>query len=335
MKVYEIRNGFGFDALTLTERPEPKPGPGQVLVKVHAVSLNFRDLMVVAGIYNPKMALPRVPCSDGAGEVVDVGENVKAVKRGDRVAGTFFQRWVEGDVTIDKAKSTLGGDLDGMLSEYVVLNEHGVIPVPEHLSYEEASTLPCAGVTAWNALITHGGLKAGDSVLVQGTGGVSIFSLQFSKMMGARVIATSSSDKKLERVHSLGASEGINYKTTPKWDERARELTNGIGVDHLVEVGGAGTLSASLRAIRPGGQISMIGVLSGPGEVNPLPILMKNIRVQGIFVGNRAVFEAMNRAITINRLKPVVDRVFEFKEAHEALRYMESGAHFGKICIRI
>jgi NADPH:quinone reductase-like Zn-dependent oxidoreductase len=333
MKAWEIRE-FGIDALALAERPEPRPGPGEVLLKMRAASLNYRDLMVVKGAYNPRLRMPLVPLSDGVGEVVEVGEGVTRVKGGDRVAGAFFQGWADGELTEDKARTALGGAVDGVLAEYVILHQEGVVPIPEHLSEEAAATLPCAAVTAWNALITQGGLRPGETVLIQGTGGVSLFALQFARLAGARVIATSSSDEKLERARELGADEGINYRTTPDWDERARELTGGRGVDHVVEVGGAGTLGKSLRAVRMGGRISMIGVLSGGGEVNPVPILMKSIRVQGIYVGSRAMFEAMNGAMALHHLRPVMDRVFPFSEARDALRYMESAAHFGKICLR-
>ncbi len=334
MKVYEIRDGFGLDALKQGERPKPSPGPGEVLVRIKAASLNYRDLMVVKGQYNPKMPLPRIPLSDAAGEVVEVGPGVDRVKVGQRVAGIFMQRWIAGEIDDDKAKSALGGAIDGLLAEYAVLHQDGVVPVPEHLSYEEAATLPCAAVTAWHALVTEGQVKPGDSVLVQGTGGVSLFALQFARLAGARVIITSSSDEKLERARKLGASECINYKETPEWGDRVRALTGGRGVDCVVEVGGAGTLGQSLRAVRTGGRIALIGVLAGVGQANTLPILMKNVRVQGIFVGSREMFEAMNRAIAQHQLRPVVDRVFPFGEVVEALRYMESAAHFGKICIR-
>jgi NADPH:quinone reductase-like Zn-dependent oxidoreductase len=335
MKAFEICNTFGLDSLKLTERPQPRPGPGQVMLKMGAFSLNYRDLMVVKGTYNPKLRLPLIPLSDGVGEVAAVGDGVRRVKTGDRVAGAFIPKWLAGEPTEEKARSALGGGADGLLAEYAVLDAEGVVPVPKHLTDEEAATLPCAAVTAWHALITAGGLKAGDTVLAQGTGGVSIFALQFALLTGARVIITSSSDQKLTRARELGASDGINYKTTPDWEEKVRELTGGVGVDHVVEVGGAGTLGKSLRAVRVGGRISLIGVLAGGGQVNPLPILMKNIRVQGIFVGSREMFEAMNRAIALHQLKPVVDRVFPFAEAREALRYLESAAHFGKICLRI
>jgi len=335
VKVFEIQKTFGLDSLTLTERAELSPSYGQVLIKLRAASLNYRDLMVVKGLYNPKLPLPLIPFSDGVGEVVAVGEGVTRVKTGDRVAGIFFQKWLCGERTEVNAKSALGGDLDGLLAEYVVLHEDGVVHVPEHLTDEEVATLPCAAVTAWNALITSGGVKAGDTVLVQGTGGVSIFALQFAQLLGARVIATSSSNEKLERVRQLGASDGINYKETPDWDKKVKELTGGSGIDRVVEVGGAGTLTKSLRAVRIGGQISLIGVLTGgSGEISTAAILMKNVRVQGINVGSREMFEAMNRAITLHKLRPIVDRVFPFKEVPEALRYMESSAHFGKICVR-
>jgi len=336
MRAFEIQNKFGLEALTLTERPEPRPGPGQVLVQMRAFSLNYRDLLVVKGLYNPKLHLPIVPLSDGVGRVADVGPGVTRVKTGDRVAGIWMQKWVAGELTEAKARSALGGGGDGVLAEQVVFDQDGVVHVPEHLTDEEAATLPCAAVTAWHALVTEGGIKAGDTVLTQGTGGVSLFALQFARMAGARVIATSSSDDKLARVRALGASDGINYKATPEWDKRVRDLTGDVGVDHVVEVGGAGTLARSLRAVRAAGRVSLIGILTGgSGEVNPLPLLMKNIRLQGILVGSRDMFEAMNRAIALHNMRPVLDRVFAFEKVPEALRYMESGAHFGKIAIHV
>ncbi len=337
MKAFEISKEFGIDALTLAERPRPAPGHGQVLIKVKAASLNYRDLMTVKGVYaRTQLRLPLVPLSDGAGEVVEVGEGVNRVKKGDRVAAIFLQSWIAGRLRPADTNSSLGGAIDGMLAEYVVLHEDGLVHIPDNLSYEEAATLPCAAITSWNALITTGALTAGDTVLVQGTGGVSIFALQIAKLVGARVIATSSSDKKLERLCELGASDAINYKTTPDWDREVLELTGGIGVDHVIEVGGAGSLARSLQAVRMGGCVSLIGVLTGfGGEINPVPVLMKSARLQGIYVGSREMFEAMNRAIALHRLRPVIDRVFPFEESRQALRYMESGAHFGKICIQI
>jgi NADPH:quinone reductase-like Zn-dependent oxidoreductase len=334
MKAIVIQPAFGIDNLQLIDRPEPKPGPGQVLLKMKAWSLNYRDLLVVKGLYNPKLKLPFVPLSDGIGEVIGVGDGVTRVKVGDRVAGCFMQRWLAGELTDAGAKSGLGGAIDGIAAEQVVLHEDGVVKFPEHLSDEEAATLPCAAVTAWNALVTRGGVKAGDSVLVQGTGGVSIFALQFARLLGARVIATSSSNAKLERAKQLGAADGINYKETPAWEEKVRALTGGAGVDHVVEVGGAGTFNQSLKAVRLAGTISLIGVLAGKGDVNLMPILMKGVRVNGIFVGSREMFEAMNRAIALHQLRPVVDRVFDFKDIAAALKHMESAAHFGKICVR-
>ena len=333
MKAWEIQGGFGIDALKVADRPQPEPGAGQVLLKMRTWSLNYRDLLIVRGQYNPKLRLPFVPLSDGVGEVVAVGTGVTRVKTGDRVAGAFMQTWIDGDVTEASSRSALGGALEGVLAEYVVLHEQGLVKLPEHLSDEEAATLPCAAVTAWHALITEGRLKEGNTVLVQGTGGVSLFALQFAKIANARVIATSSSDAKLERVLALGASDGINYRSVPAWGNRVRELTNGVGVDHVVEVGGAGTLGESLRAVRINGRISLIGVLSGMGEFNPTPVLMKNVCVQGIYVGSRVMFEDMNAAIARHKLRPIVDRVFAFQEVVEAFRHMESGSHFGKIVI--
>jgi NADPH:quinone reductase-like Zn-dependent oxidoreductase len=333
MHAYEIRAGFGLDNLTLAERPDPLPGHGQVLVRVRSASLNYRDLLMVKGLYNPKIRLPLVPCSDGAGDVIAVGEGVTRVRVGDRVAGIFMQKWLAGELDERGARSALGGDRDGMLVELVVLSEEGVVPLPEHLSYEEGATLPCAAVTAWHAVV-ESGIRPGDTVLILGTGGVSIFALQFALMCGARVIGTSGSDAKLSRMKEMGAADGLNYGTVPDWDRAVRELTFGAGVDLVVEVGGAGTLLRSLRAVRVGGRISLIGVLSGStGEINPLPVVMKKVCVQGIYVGSRAMFEAMNRAIALHRLRPVIDRVFPFVEAPAALSYLESGSHFGKVCI--
>jgi NADPH:quinone reductase-like Zn-dependent oxidoreductase len=334
MKAYELQPGFGIDNVTLADRPDPRPGPGQVLLKMRAFSLNYRDLLVVTGKYNPKMKLPIIPLSDGVGEITAVGDGVTRVKVGDRVCPLFMQTWLSGPVTEAKARSALGGGNDGVLAEYAVFHQDGVTPVPAHLSDEEAATLPCAALTAWHALVTEGRVTAGDTVLIQGTGGVSLVALQFARMAGARVIATSSSDIKLARVRDLGASDGINYKSTPEWGDKVRELTAGVGVDHVVEVGGAGTMNQSLRSVRYGGRVSLIGVLTGGGSFQLTPILMKNACVQGIFVGSREMFEAMNRAIALHRMRPVVDRVFGFGEVREALRFMESAGHFGKVCIR-
>jgi NADPH:quinone reductase-like Zn-dependent oxidoreductase len=312
------------------------------LVKVHAVSLNYRDLMMVKGFYNPKMALPRIPCSDGAGEVAAVGEGVSRVRMGDRVCGIFMQRWLDGPLTAEKSKAALGGDVDGMLAEYVLLHQDGVVRFPDHLSYEEAATLPCAGVTAWNAL-HHAGeterpARADDTIVVQGTGGVSIFALQFGKLLGAKVIGTSSSEEKLARAVALGLDAGCNYKERPEWSGWVSETTGGRGADRIIEVGGGGTFGQSLRATRVGGMIAQIGVLSGAATAEPLaltPILHKQLHVQGIYVGSRAMFEEMNAAIVKATLRPVIDHVFGFDQVREAFLRMQSASHFGKIVIRV
>jgi NADPH:quinone reductase-like Zn-dependent oxidoreductase len=335
MKVYEVRQ-FGIENLVLAERAEPQPHANEVVIKFHAASLNYRDLMFVRGTYNPKGCLPVVPFSDGSGEVVAVGADAKKWKVGDRVCTIFTQAWLEGSLSIEKRRTTLGaGDLDGVLREYGTFNENGLVKIPGHVSFEEAATLPCAAVTAWHALVVSGNLKAGDTVLTLGTGGVSVFAMQFAKMHGARVIATSSSDQKLTKAKELGVDEIINYKKTPDWDKEVLSLTNKIGADHVVEVGGAGTLSKSLNSVRIGGHVAVIGVLAGAGEFDPRSILMKAVRMQGILVGSRHMFEDMNKAIETNRMKPVIDKTFAFREVPEALRYMESGAHFGKIVIRL
>jgi NADPH:quinone reductase-like Zn-dependent oxidoreductase len=336
MKVYELQSKAGIDALKLVERPEPRPESGQVLVRVKATSLNYRDLIVAEGSYGSGQKYPLIPMSDGAGEVVAVGEGVTRVKVGDRVAGIFFQAWIDGQLNREKMKSDLGGGIDGMLAEYVVLHQDGLAILPEYLSYEEGATLPCAAVTAWHALVTKGNIGAGETILLLGTGGVSIFALQFAKIHGARVIITSSSDEKLARTRELGADETINYKINPDWEKKVYELSDRTGADHVVEVGGAGTLPKSLQAVRIAGRVSLIGVLSGRGaQVDPLPIIFKSLTVQGIYVGSRKMFEAMNQTISQQQIKPVIDRVFPFSEAQAAYRYLQSGSHFGKVVIQV
>jgi len=337
MKAVEVKGSFGLENLELTEREQPGPvGPGEVLLRMKAASLNYRDLLTVQGFYNPKLPLPLIPCSDGVGEVVEVGPGVTRAGVGDRVAPTFFQGWASGRPTLEKVATTLGGPLDGVLAETMLINQNGLVKVPEHLTDEQAATLPCAAVTAWSALVTQGDVKAGDTVLVQGTGGVALFALRFAKLLGARVVIISSSDEKLQRALEMGADHGINYKSTPKWGKAARDWTGGVGVDHIIELGGAGTLQESLQAIGLGGQISMIGVLAGGmKELNILPVLMRNVRVQGIFVGHRESFEDMNRAIVQHGLEPDVDRVFPLEGIREAFALMKSGGHFGKICVPV
>jgi NADPH:quinone reductase-like Zn-dependent oxidoreductase len=338
MRAYQLpKAGAGIDALTVIDRPTPKPLYRQVLVKVVACSLNYRDLGITRGTYRLPVRDNIVPLSDGAGEVVEVGPGVTRVKIGDKVAGAFFQRWPAGEMNAQEtAVSALGGAIDGMLSEYVVLEEEGTVRIPAHLSLEEGATLPCAAVTAWSALVHHGRLIAGNSVLLQGTGGVSVFGLQLAHAMGITAIVTSSSDDKLTRAKGLGAAHGINYKATPEWDKAAREFTGGRGVDQVLEVGGAETLTRSFGAIRVGGKISIIGSVSGgASELNPGLIFSRRANVQGIYVGSTEMFEAMNAAIAANKVKPAIDRVFGFDEIKAALNHMAAGAHFGKIVIRV
>jgi NADPH:quinone reductase-like Zn-dependent oxidoreductase len=336
MKAYQLTAQTGADALRLNELPEPKPGPGQVLVRVHATSLNYRDLMIASGRYGSPVSLPLIPLSDGAGEIVAVGDGVTRWKKGARVAGTFFQDWQTGPLRREAFGSALGGALNGMLAEYVALSANGVIDIPPYLSFEEAATLPCAALTAWNALVTSGKISAGQTVLVLGTGGVSIFALQFAKLHGARVIITSSNSDKLARARSLGADETINYQTTPDWDQEVFRLTANAGADHVVEVGGTQTMPKSLHALALGGTISVIGGVSGfTSQVALFDILGRGAVLRGIYVGNRDMFEAMNRALVLPRLKPVIDRVYPYAEAAAAYRYQDSGAHFGKLVIKV
>jgi NADPH:quinone reductase-like Zn-dependent oxidoreductase len=335
MRYFCIDGEMGIDALQMREKEVPRPGHGQVLVRIRAASLNYRDLLMISGNYSRNLPLPLIPFSDGAGEVVEAGEGGSRWRPGDRVAGTFFQDW-DGGVISDRASgSALGGAIDGVLAEYALFRERGLVPLPAHLSFEEGATLPCAALTAWQAL-QSGQLTCGQSVLTLGTGGVSLFALQFARASGARVIATTGSEAKAERLRALGIRDIINYKTDPSWENAVWEATGKRGVDLVVEVGGAGTLGKSLKAVRVGGQISLIGVLAGAtGEVNPLPAVMKGVRIQGIYVGSREMFEAMLRAIELHDIHPVIDRIFPFVEAREALHYLQSGAHFGKVVITV
>ncbi len=299
-----------------------------------ASALNYRDLLTVTDPVARNLPYPRIPNSDGAGTVTAVGSEVTDFAVGDRVASCFFQNWLDGPCSAEAMASALGGALDGVLAQEVVLAADGVVPVPSHLSLEEAATLPCAALTAWNALVDTGGLTAGETVLLLGTGGVSIFALQFAKLMGARVILTSSSDEKLARAKAMGADETINYRDTPDWQNAVLDLTGGRGVDVTVEVGGAGTLARSIEATRVAGTVALIGVLTG-GEINPTLVMRKSIRLVGIYVGSRRMFSAMNKAIGLHGLRPVIDQSFPFASARDAYHAMAAAGHFGKIVVKI
>ncbi len=336
MKCVEIVATTGIEGLRLTERPTPKVGSRQVLVRIHAASLNYRDAMILSGGYVRGVSLPRIPLSDGAGEIVEVGSDVTRVKIGDRVCGTFFQRWITGPVFPEIQDAALGGTAEGVLTEYALLESDGVVGFPDHLSFAEAATLPCAGLTAWHGLVEAAGLKAGDTALFLGTGGVSILGMQLARAAGARAIITSSSDEKLERAKKLGATDTVNYVTNPHWAATVRELTAGRGVDCVLEVAGGASTKGALEALRHGGHMAIIGGRSGPGgELDRRFVLQKGLRVTGINVGSRAMFEAMNRAIAVAGLHPVIDRTYELKDAVAAYRDFMTGRHFGKIVITL
>jgi NADPH:quinone reductase-like Zn-dependent oxidoreductase len=335
VEAYRIDRFGSVDGVVLRSSEDPRPGLREVLMRVRATSLNYRDLMVLKGGGRGPTTLGVVPLSDGAGEVAAVGEGVTRVKLGDRIAGCFHPRWFGGPIRPEYLTDRLGANLDGMLSQYAVLSEEALVRVPSHLTFEEAATLPCAAVTAWVALTGHRKVTAGDTVLTQGSGGVAVFAFQFARLLGARVVATTSTAEKAERLKALGASEVINYTETPDWDEKARELTDGRGVDCVVEIGGPGTIAMSLKALAVGGHISLIGTSlsqSGTG-LDPLLLSGRGITLGSISVGSRADFEAMNRAIAMHRLRPVIDRTFPFAEAKAAYRHFEGRGHFGKVVI--
>ena len=336
MRRYEIQRGAAGAELVIKQVPTPSAGKGEVLVRVRAVSLNRRDLLVLAGTYSRSSLTTTVPLSDGAGEVIAVGEGVTRFKAGDRVAGTFFASWIDGEPTPAALSSARGGDTPGMLSELIATHESGLVKFPAHLSFEEAATLPCAAVTVWNALFSKGRLEAGDYVLLEGTGGVSLFGLQFAAAAGAKPIITSSSDAKLERARKLGAVGTVNYRSNPDWEKEVRKLTGGRGVDHVLEVGGKDTLPKALTSLALGAHIALIGGLSGFDSAIPVGALMgTSATASGIYVGSRADFEAMNEFISKHKLKPVLDRIFPFEQAPEAFKHMDGGSHFGKVVIRI
>jgi NADPH:quinone reductase-like Zn-dependent oxidoreductase len=334
MRVWSL-TAPGLEHLVRKERPEPIPGPGEVLVRIKAASLNYRDLMIASGRYSRGAKYPLVPLSDGAGEISAVGTGVTAWRPGDRVTTSFFSGWVNGPQTRESAATALGGAVDGVLAEAMVLPAQGVVRTPEHMSDVEAATLPCAALTAWNALFEGvDPLRPGQTVLLEGTGGVSIFGLQLAKLAGARVVITSSQDEKLRRARELGADETINYRTETEWQERVRERTGGRGVDHVLEVGGTDTLGRALASLCFGGQLHLIGGVSGFATELPLgPMAQSNARVRRIYVGSVSMFEAMNRALSLHRVRPVVDRSFRFDDVRVALESLEGASHFGKIVL--
>lgn len=334
MKAIVLQDRPGIGNLRTVDLPDPVPRRQEILIKVRATALNYRDVEIVNGSYHTAFALPLVPLSDGVGEVVAVGEDVTRFRLGDRVCSTFWQRWVGGSFRMAEPAYQRGGPIDGLLADYAVLDEQAAVLAPRNLADVEAATLPCAAVTAWHALVTEGAVKAGDTVLVQGTGGVALFALLFAKASGARVIVTSGSDEKLDRAIKMGALAGVNYRQNPEWAEAVLDLTDGRGVDHVIEVGGPRSFEQSLKASARCGQINVIGYLGGKdGTINPLDIFRKQVRVRGIPVGSRESFEAMVRAIEVLDLKPVIDRTFPWSEVASAIRHLESGSHFGKVAL--
>jgi NADPH:quinone reductase-like Zn-dependent oxidoreductase len=329
---FELPRFTGVDALRPAEREVPAPGAREVLVRMRAWSLNYRDLMIASDTYGRALTPGLVPLSDGAGEVVGAGAEVTRWSAGDRVVGIFMPHWISGPATAERTAGALGGPSDGVLAQYVLFDQDALVAAPAHLDFAEAATLPCAAVTAWHTVAVRGGLVPGQTVLTLGSGGVSLFALRFAALGGARVIATSSSDDKLARLRALGAAEGIDYVRTPAWGRAVYEAAGG-GVDHVVEVGGAGTLPQSLTAVRTGGRISLIGVLADGDGVDPMTVVRKGITLQGMYVGSREMFEEMNRAIERHRLRPVIDRAFPFADAPAAYRHFASRGHFGKVVI--
>jgi NADPH:quinone reductase-like Zn-dependent oxidoreductase len=336
MRLYQLGKLGSLDALKLTEAPDPKPGPGQVVVRIRACSLNHRDLNIVSGGYTSHALKPSaIPLSDGAGEVIAVGRGVARWKEGDRVAPIFVQRWLGGELLLEYMPSALGGPSDGVLAEQIVLSEEGLVRIPSHLSFEQAATLPCAAVTAWNAAMVKGALRPGQALVTLGTGGVSLFAAQFGLLTGARVIATTGTADKIARVQALGVTDVIDYRAQPDWDARVRELTGGRGADLVVDVGGPGSLARSIGALRYCGHVSVVGNLAGKATIDPGALFAKRASMCGIQVGSRDMFEAMNRAIEVAKLEPVIDRVFDFTNARAAYEHLASGKHFGKVVIRV
>lgn len=337
MRALNVAAPWGLDAIKVVDLPDPKPGPGQVLVRMKAVSLNYRDLLMVNGMYGRGPASTTdviTPFSDGCGVVEAVGEGVTRFKAGDRVATLFFQGWISGPPTLEKVVTALGFPIPGAGSELQTFTEQGLSRVPDFLSDHEVATLPCAALTAWRGLFIDARLEPGDTVVLQGTGGVSIFGLQFAHAAGYRTLITSSSDEKLERAKALGADHVVNYRTTPGWSGPVRAATNGRGADFIMEVGGGGTIQESMKAIKIGGHIAIIGVVAGAGDpFNPAALIGNSAKLQGLSVGSRDMFEAMGRMIDLKKIFPVVDKVFPFTEAKAAFSAMAAGEHFGKIVL--
>lgn len=334
MRAWEIVSDGGIDALTLNERQEPEPGPGEVKIRVRANTINYRDLSTILDPVARNIPYPQIANSDCAGEVAAVGEGVTKFRAGDRVMGQLVQTWIDGSITANDMANSLGGTLDGVLADYVVLPESGIVRMPSHMSFEQACTLPCAALTAWNCLISQCGITAGQDVLLLGTGGVSIFGLQIARMTGARVIITSSDDAKLARARELGANETINYRQNPDWDKAVLDLTGGRGVDASIEVGGAETLPRTINATRNGGSIALIGVLTS-GTIDPSAIMRKSIHLHGVYCGSRKMFEDMVKAFELAALEPEIHHVHPMEDAQEAYRTMKNGSHLGKIVIRL
>lgn len=335
MRVFQIENDWGMHNLKIGQRPRPTAGPGQVLVQMKASSLNYRDLVVPERGYGSYTGtLPLIPISDGVGIVCEVGPGVSRVAVGDRVCPTYFQSWTSGEPDLERLTQSLGGPIDGTMTEIMCLSEQGVVKVPPHLTDAQAASLPCAALTAWSALTTGSTIKSGDRVLIQGCGGVALFAVQFAKLLGAHVTVITSSEERMDRVRQLGADAVINYRLVPEWAKSTRDITQGRGYDLIVELGGEKTLPQSLRCIRPGGTIAMIGILSGNSITTPLGLIItRQVRLQGVTVGHRDGFEAMLRAIEQHKVQPVVDRTFAFEDLKEAMAYLKSGAQFGKVCI--
>lgn len=336
MKAYRIRAGAGIDSLALAEEASAPLGAGQVRVRVRAVSLNYRDLMIAGGSYPTRGERPVIPASDAVADVVELGPGATRWRLGERVATSFFPHWHAGPASAENTRAPFGADADGVLAQEIVVSQDSVFAVPAHLDDAQAATLTCAGVTAWNALFVEAGLRPGQSVLLLGTGGVSIWGLQLAKAAGLRAIVTSSSDAKLERARALGADAAINYRTHPQWQDEALRLTGGRGVDAVLEVGGAGTLARSIGATAMNGTVAIIGGVSGfGGEFDPFALITGGKRLSGIYVGSRAMGEDLARFVEVNAIAPVVDRSFAFEQAREAYRYLESGSHFGKVVVQV